>query len=240
MRTYGFAEYSVQLSLPDPNAPAKYAGDRETWARAETALRDALDALSVPYEPVYGEAAFYGPKADFMTRDALGRQWQLSTIQMDFIQPARLGCEYIGEDGQPHTPVMIHRAVTGTTERFMGVIIEHFGGAFPTWLSPVQAVVLPIADRHVLYAREVAARLAPLRVQVDDRSERLQHKIREAQLQKVPYMLIVGNKEAEQGAVAVRLRSGQDLGAMPLDQFEAAVRAEARDRALQSPFAETS
>jgi threonyl-tRNA synthetase len=238
MNTYGFTEYHVQLSLRDPNDPAKYAGDEQTWARAEQALRDALDTLGVAHEPVYGEAAFYGPKADFMTRDALGREWQLSTIQIDFIQPARLGCEYIGEDGQPHTPVVIHRAVTGSTERFLGVIIEHFGGAFPTWLAPVQAVVLPIADRHVPYAREVAQRLAGLRVQVDDRSERLQHKIREAQLQKVPYMLVVGNKEAEQGTVAVRLRSGQDLGALPLERFEEAIRAEVRDRTLQSPLAQ--
>lgn len=235
MNTYGFTDYHVQLSLRDAEATKKYAGDDETWTRAEEAIRSALDTLEVRYEPVYGEAAFYGPKADFMTRDALGREWQLSTIQIDFIQPARLGCEYIGEDGQPHTPVVIHRAVTGSTERFLGVLIEHFGGAFPTWLAPVQAVILPIADRHVPYAREVAARLSGMRVEVDDRSERLQHKIREAQLQKVPYMLVVGNKEAEQGAVAVRPRTGPDQGSMPLDQFEAAIREEVRIRALSSP-----
>jgi threonyl-tRNA synthetase len=238
MNTYGFTEYYVQLSLPDPNDRSKYAGDADTWARAEEALRASLDGLGVPYNPVYGEAAFYGPKADFMTRDALGREWQLSTIQIDFIQPARLGCEYIGEDGQAHTPVVIHRAVTGSTERFMGVLIEQFGGAFPTWLAPVQAVILPIADRHVEYAQEVAERLAPLRIQVDDRSERLQHKIREAQLQKIPYMLVVGDRDQAAGAVSVRPRSGQDLGAMPLDQFETAIRAEVRGRSLSSPFAD--
>jgi threonyl-tRNA synthetase len=236
MNTYGFSEYYVQLSLPDPNDRSKYAGDAETWTRAEEALRASLDGLGVPYNPVYGEAAFYGPKADFMTRDVLGREWQLSTIQIDFIQPARLGCEYIGEDGQAHTPVVIHRAVTGSTERFMGVLIEQFGGAFPTWLAPVQAVVLPIADRHVGYARDVAGRLSGLRVEVDDRSERLQHKIREAQLQKVPYMLVVGDRDQAAGTVSVRLRGGQDLGAMPLEQFEQAIRGEVRGRALESPL----
>src|SRR5438270_8296373 len=208
MATYGFTEYHVQLSLHDPNTPEKYGGDEEVWARAENELREALDTLGVPYEPVLGEAAFYGPKADFMAKDALGREWQLSTIQIDFIQPERLGCEYIGEDGVPHTPVVIHRAVTGSTERFMGVLIEHFGGVFPTWLAPVQAVVLPIADRHIEYAQQVRDQLSAggVRVQVDDRSERLNLKIREAQLQKIPYMLVVGNKEAEATSVAVRVR----------------------------------
>ncbi|MEK6573565.1 MAG: threonine--tRNA ligase, partial [Chloroflexota bacterium] len=162
--------------------------------------------------------AFYGPKADFLARDVLGREWQLSTIQVDFIQPARLGCEYIGEDGQPHTPVVLHRAVTGSTERFLGVIIEHFAGAFPVWLSPVQAMVIPIADRHVEYANNVVQQLkdAGFRVEVDTRSERMQAKIRDAQMQKIPYMLVAGDKEAEAGAVAVRLRSGVDLKAKPL------------------------
>ncbi|MGN6563039.1 MAG: His/Gly/Thr/Pro-type tRNA ligase C-terminal domain-containing protein, partial [Thermomicrobiales bacterium] len=164
-------------------------------------------------------------KADFMAKDALGREWQLSTIQVDFIQPSRLGCEYIGEDGQAHTPVVLHRAVTGSTERFLGVIIEHFAGAFPVWLAPVQAVVIPIADRHVAYAREVAARLtaAKLRVEVDDSSNRMNQKIRTAQVQKVPYMLVVGDREAEAGAAAVRLRTEENLGAMPIADFLALV-----------------
>jgi threonyl-tRNA synthetase len=156
-----------------------------------------------------------------MAKDALGREWQLSTIQVDLIQPARLGCEYIGEDGAAHTPVVLHRAVTGATERFLGVVIEHFAGAFPVWLSPVQARVIPIADRHVEYAGQVAARLAAagVRADVDDSHDRMQNKIRKAQLEKIPYMLVVGDKEAEAGAVAVRLRSNENLGPQPLDQF---------------------
>jgi threonyl-tRNA synthetase len=221
--TYGLTDYRVQLSLP--GGEGKYVRDDEKWAKAVAALRQALDANAVPYEAVEGEAAFYGPKADFMAKDALGREWQLSTIQVDFIQPSRLNCEYIGEDGQAHTPVVLHRAVTGSTERFLGVIIEHFAGAFPVWLAPVQAVVIPIADRHVPYAREVAARLeaAKLRVAVDDSSNRMNQKIRTAQVQKVPYMLVVGDREAEAGAAAVRLRSEENLGAMPIADFLALV-----------------
>ncbi|MGI8968174.1 MAG: threonine--tRNA ligase [Chloroflexota bacterium] len=238
MRTYGFLDYYVQLSLRDPADAGKYAGDEETWTNAEKVLRDALDALGVPYKPVFGEAAFYGPKADFMTKDALGREWQLSTIQIDFIQPKRLGCEYIGEDGQAHTPVLIHRAVTGSTERFFAVILEHFGGALPTWLAPVQAVVLPIADRHIPYARSVQEQLviAGVRAEVDDRSERLNLKIREAQLQKVPYMLVVGNKEAENNTVSVRVRGGADLGVMPVPEFTTLIKQDIDSRALTPPI----
>ena len=237
LNTYGFSEYWVEMSLPDPDNMEKYAGDAETWSRAEKALRDALDALGVRYVPVQGEAAFYGPKADFYTRDVLGRPWQLSTIQIDFIQPSRLGCTYIGEDGQPHTPVVIHRAVTGTTERFFGIILEHYGGAFPTWLAPVQVAILPIADRHVDYANQVAEQLraAGVRVDVDSRSERLNLKIREAQLQKVPYMLVVGNKEAENGSVSVRLRTGKDLGSMPTAALQAMVEEDIRTKSLVLP-----
>jgi threonyl-tRNA synthetase len=213
--------------------------DEEKWIRAEQALREALDTLGVRYDPVLGEAAFYGPKADFMAKDALGREWQLSTIQIDFIQPERLGCEYIGEDGSPHTPVVIHRAVTGSSERFLAVLVEHFGGSFPTWLAPLQAIVLPIADRHVAYAEEVRHRLsnAGVRVEVDDRSERLNLKIREAQLQKIPYMLVVGNKEAEAGSVAVRVRGGHDLGSMPVDAFHSLIAQDIAAKSL-SPLTE--
>jgi len=223
---YEFTDYRVRLSLKGDDD--KFVADDEKWALATDALRAALDANGVQYEAVVGEAAFYGPKADFLAKDVLGREWQLSTIQVDFIQPARLGCEYIGEDGQPHTPVLVHRAVTGSTERFMAVLIEHYAGAFPLWLAPVQAVVIPIADRHTAYAQQVAERLKQegFRVDVDGRSERMQAKIREAQLQKVPFMLVVGDKEAEAGAVAVRRRSGEDLKSKPLDEFIALAQGE--------------
>jgi threonyl-tRNA synthetase len=223
---YQFTDYKVRLSLRGDQG--KYVADDEKWAQATAALRAALDASGVQYDAVEGEAAFYGPKADFLARDVLGREWQLSTIQVDFIQPARLGCEYMGEDGQAHTPVLLHRAVTGSTERFMGVLIEHYAGAFPLWLAPVQAVVIPIADRHVAYAQQVADKLKALdfRVEVDQRSERMQAKIRDAQLQKVPFMLVVGDKEAEAGAVSVRRRSGEDLKSKPLEEFVALAQAE--------------
>jgi threonyl-tRNA synthetase len=169
-----------------------------------------------------------------MAKDVLGREWQLSTIQVDLIQPARLGVEYIGEDSKPHTPVVLHRAVTGTTERFMGVIIEHFGGAFPVWLSPVQALVLSIADRHAPYAQEVANRMidAGLRVEADTRNERLQYKIREAQVQKIPYMLVVGDHEAADGTVSIRLRSGEKRDAVSVDSLIDELRELTRTRAL--------
>ncbi len=220
LAAYQMTDYRVQLSLP--GGEGKYVRDDEKWAKAITALRNALEANNVAYDAVEGEAAFYGPKADFMAKDALGREWQLSTIQIDFIQPARLGVEYIGEDGNPHTPVLIHRAVTGSTERFLGVIIEHFAGAFPLWLAPVQAVVVPISDeKHGAYGRDVLQQLkaAGLRAELDNSKDRMQAKIRRAQLQKIPYMLIIGDKEQSAGAVAVRVRSGEDLGALPIAGF---------------------
>ena len=221
---YKFTDYRVRLSLR--GSAGKYVDDNEKWEKATQALKAALDANGVEYDAVEGEAAFYGPKADFIAKDVLGRDWQLSTIQVDFIQPTRLGCEYIGEDGAAHTPVLLHRAVTGTTERFLGVIIEHFAGAFPVWLAPVQAMVIPIADRHAAYAHTVAKQLKDLgfRVEVDTRSERMQAKIRDAQLQKIPYMMVAGDKEAEAGAVAVRLRSGEDLKAKPLAEVIAMIK----------------
>ena len=216
---YRFTDYKIRLSLRGEGG--KYIQDDEKWAKAETALRAALDANQVDYYEATGEAAFYGPKADFQARDVLGREWQLSTIQVDFIQPARLGLIYIGEDGQEHTPVVLHRAVTGATERFLGVVIEHFAGAFPVWLAPVQAMVIPIADRHLSYAHEVGDQLKAvgLRVEVDDRGERMNAKIRDAQKQKIPYMLVVGDKELEDSEVALRLRSGENPGPMPLEAF---------------------
>ena len=229
--TYGFEEYKVRLSLRDQDSE-KFVADDEKWARAERALRDALDAAGISYEPVAGEAAFYGPKADFMARDVLGREWQLSTIQVDFIQPARLGCEYIGEDGQSHTPVLLHRAVTGTTERFMALLIEQYGGAFPLWLSPVQAVMVPVADRHLPYAREVQEALSAegFRVEVDDSLVSMQKKIRENARQKIPYLLIVGDAEVGEGTVNVRKRGEKEQEALALEEFAGRMRAEMEER----------
>ncbi|MDQ3913645.1 MAG: threonine--tRNA ligase [Actinomycetota bacterium] len=229
--TYGFEDYKVRLSLRDPDSD-KFVADDEKWARAEKALRDALDAASISFEPVAGEAAFYGPKADFMAKDVLGREWQLSTIQVDFIQPARLRCEYIGEDGHAHTPVLLHRAVTGTTERFMAVLIEQYGGAFPLWLSPVQAVVIPVADRHLPYVREVKGRLSAegFRVEVDDSLMSMQKKIRENAKQKVPYLLIVGDIEEKDGTVNVRKRGEKAQEAVVLKEFARRMRVEIATR----------
>jgi threonyl-tRNA synthetase len=219
LETYHFTDYKVRLSLRGKTG--KFVKDDEKWNLAETALRSSMDAAGLDYFEAEGEAAFYGPKADFIARDVLGREWQLSTIQVDFIQPGRLGLSYIGEDGLEHTPVLLHRAVTGSTERFLGVLIEHYAGAFPVWLAPVQAVLIPIADRHLDYAAEVAEKLKEkgIRVMVDSRSERMNAKIRDAQNQKVPYMLVVGDKEMENGQVALRLRSGENPGPIDLEAF---------------------
>ncbi len=219
LERYRFIDYKVRLSLRGEGG--KYVQDDEKWTKAENALRASLDANDVEYFEASGEAAFYGPKADFLAKDVLGREWQLSTIQVDFIQPARLGCIYIAEDGEEHTPVVLHRAVTGTTERFMGVIIEHFAGAFPVWLAPQQVMVIPIADRHMDYSEKVTEQLkaAGLRVEVDGRTERMNSKIRDAQKQKIPYMLVIGDQEAEAGQVALRMRSGDNPGPMSIADF---------------------
>ncbi len=232
LATYQFTDYRVQLSLKGDEG--KFVADDEKWNKATAALRSALEKNGVAYVEEKGEAAFYGPKADFMARDVLGREWQLSTIQVDFIQPGRLGCEYIGEDGNPHTPVLLHRAVTGSTERFMGVLIEHYAGAFPLWLAPVQAVVIPISDeKHSEFGRQVVERLRAtgMRVELNNSRDRMQAKIRQAQLQKVPYMLIIGDREQEADSVAVRQRSGPDLGAMTVDAFIALAAEQIRTRA---------
>lgn len=232
--TYGLTDYRVALSLPDTGGDGKFVDAPEQWEQAVAALRNAMEASGLEFAEEEGEAAFYGPKADFIAKDVLGREWQLSTIQVDFIQPGRLGCVYTGEDGKEHTPVMLHQAVTGATERFLGVLIEHFGGAFPLWLAPVQATVIPIADRHQPYADEVAATLreAGFRVEVDARSERMNAKIRHATLQKVPYMLVAGDREAEAGTVAVRVRTGEDLGAIPIADFLGRIEEERETKAL--------
>ena len=229
--TYGFTDYRVRLSLRDPDDPKYLAGD-ERWSRAEDSLRTALEASGIEYYPGVGEANFYGPKADFIAKDVLGREWQLSTIQVDFFQPGRLGCEYVGEDGKAHTPVLLHRAVTGTTERFMAVVIEHYAGAFPVWLSPVQAVVIPVADRHLDYARKAQRDLAnrDLRVEVDDSANSMQKKIRENARQKIPYLLIVGDAEAGEGTVNVRKRGEKRQEALEVGTFAERVSREAAAR----------
>ena len=234
LETYGFSDYRVALSLPDTGGDGKFVDAPEQWEAAVSALRSAMEASGLEFNEEEGEAAFYGPKADFIATDVLGREWQLSTIQVDFIEPGRMGCVYTGEDGKEHTPILLHRAVMGSTERFLGVLIEHFGGAFPLWLAPVQATVIPIADRHQPYADEVAKTLreAGFRVEVDARSERMNAKIRHAQLQKVPYMLVAGDREAEAGTVAVRVRTGEDLGAIPLADFITRIEGERETKAL--------
>ena len=218
LRAFGFENFQAYLSTRNPE---KAAGRPEDWEEPTEALRNSLERVGVPYEIDEGEAVFYGPKIDLKLNDALGREWQLSTIQFDFILPDRFDMAYIGEDGQEHRPYMIHRALFGSMERFMGVLIEHFAGAFPIWLAPIQATLIPIADRHVEYAEKVAAQLRDggVRVDVDQRGERMNAKIRDAQLQKIPYMLVVGDREAEAEQIAVRMRSGEDLGAMSIEAF---------------------
>ena len=196
-------------------------GDDDQWELATESLRATLVERGIDYQMDEGGGAFYGPKIDIHIRDAIGRLWQITTVQFDFNLPERFGLTYIGEDGKEHRPYMVHRALLGTMERFMGVLIEHYAGAFPVWLAPVQAVVIPIADRHVEYAQELKVRLeaSNVRVDVDDGNDRMNAKIRNAQLQKVPYMLVIGDREIEAGAAAVRLRSGDDLGAVPVDEI---------------------
>ena len=223
MSSFGFDEYEVLLST----RPEKYAGTVAMWEEATQSLRHALERLDLPYEVDPGEGVFYGPKIDIKLRDALGHVWQGPTIQVDFNLPQRFDVCYIGEDGSEHTAVMIHRTVLGSMERFLACLIEHYGGVFPVWLSPVQAVVIPIADRHIGYARTIESdfRRDGIRVRVDDRSERMNLKIREAQLEKVPYMLVVGDKEMASSSVSLRLRSGDDLGMECLAEVTSRIRA---------------
>jgi threonyl-tRNA synthetase len=212
-------DFWYRLSLRDPDNKQKYIDDDSMWETAETALREALDELGLDYVAVRGEAAFYGPKLDVEVRDCLGREWTISTVQLDFLMAHRFDLEYTGEDGKPHRPVIIHRAPIGSFERMMGFLIEHYAGAFPLWLAPVQVAILPIADRHLEYARQVweCLRAAGYRADLDARRETLGYKIRYHQTQKVPYMLIVGDKEVETQQVAVRSREAGDLGQMHLD-----------------------
>jgi threonyl-tRNA synthetase len=225
LRDFGFEDFDIELSVRDPNNTGKYAGSNDDWDMAEAALINAIDIVGMPYRRVEGEAVFYGPKIDIKVHDALGRPWQVTTIQFDFWLPEAFEMEYIGSDGEPHRPYMVHRALLGSMERFFGVLVEHYKGAFPAWLAPTHAVLIPIADRHVAYADEVADKMkaAGLRVEVDDSGDRMGNKIRKAQEQKVPYMLVIGDREVEAGTVSVRLRSGEDEGALTVDALIARV-----------------
>ena len=219
LRAFGFSDFYVFLST----MPEKHVGEAARWKQAQESLRKAIEVEGLPYEVDEGGGAFYGPKIDIHVKDALGRTWQLTTIQFDFNMPERFDMTYIGEDGKEHRPYMVHRALLGSLERFFGVLVEHYGGAFPVWLSPVQVVLIPIADRHVEYAYSVAEqlRVAGLRAEVDASGERMQAKIRDAQMQKVPYMLVMGNREMEAGQVNLRMRDGNVPGAMSVDEFVA-------------------
>jgi threonyl-tRNA synthetase len=221
LRGFGFEEFRFDLSVRDPKTPEKYAGDDAMWAQAEASLAKALEARSLPYKRMEGEAVFYGPKIDIHIKDAVNRTWQCTTIQFDFNLPGRFDMSYVGEDGQEHRPYVVHRALLGSIERFYGILVEHYAGAFPVWLSPVQVKLIPIADRHVEYAQSVAERLqaAGLRAEIDASSERMQAKIRDAQMAKIPYMLVIGDQELEADQVNLRKRDGQKPGAMSVDDF---------------------
>ncbi|HEY3108790.1 MAG TPA: threonine--tRNA ligase [Chloroflexota bacterium] len=223
LRAFGFEEFVVALSVRDPENKDKFLGADELWESAEGSLKRVAAARGIEPEIMFGEAKFYGPSLDIHVRDALGRLWQCTTVQVDFNAPERFDLEYVGSDGAMHRPVVVHRALIGSFERFIGVLTEHYAGAFPLWLAPVQAIVVPIADRHQPYAEQVAAQLgeAGLRVEIDERREKMQAKIRDAQLRKIPYMLVVGDREAAEGTAAVRLRTNENLGPMPVAELAA-------------------
>jgi len=233
---FGFDEFKIELSVRGVNSDKKYLGSDDEWENAERALIDALNQQELAYERMEDEAAFYGPKIDIKVKDSIGRLWQLTTVQFDFNLPKRFQLEYIGEDNKPHQPIMIHRALFGSMERFFGVLIEHYAGAFPMWLAPVQIAVLPITDRINDYAGKVAAdlRAAGLRVEVNLRNDKIGAKIRDAQLQKVPFMLVLGDREMADGQVAVRERSKGDLGVMSLEEFRKLAQRLVETRALKN------
>jgi threonyl-tRNA synthetase len=229
--------FGLRYTLRLGTRPADFMGDPETWDKAEAALQRILDRHAGPgnYLIGEGEGAFYGPKIDILMEDALGRQWQTGTIQLDFQLPRRFGCTYTDRDGTEKTPVVIHRVIYGSLERFIGILIEHFAGAFPVWLAPVQATIIPIADRHLPYAYRVRDRLrdAGLRVEVDDGDERMQAKIRSAQLQKIPYMLVVGDREVNEESLAVRLRTNENIGSMSIERFITMVQRLVAEKSLE-------
>jgi threonyl-tRNA synthetase len=222
LKTFGFTEYQVELSIWDPTDKKSFVGGEENWNRAINSLEKVLKQLNIPYKTIVGEAAFYGPKIDVKLVDAIGRLWQLSTVQFDFNLPERFKLEYVAEDGTRKQPVMVHRALFGSVERFFGVLIEHYAGAFPVWLSPVQVAVIPISDKHAEYGKKVTQQLkdAGIRVHLDDRAEKMNAKIRDLTTQKIPFLLVLGDKETEAGTVNVRVRGQQQAeGTMPADQF---------------------
>lgn len=227
-KSLGFEDYVAQVSLRDPNTPEKYIGSIENWEKAEKAIQEAADEKSLPTVVEYGEAAFYGPKLDFMVRDALGRKWQLGTIQVDYNLPERFELEYTGSDNQKHRPVMIHRAPFGSLERFIAILIEHTAGKFPLWLNPDQAIILPISEKVNNYAEDMAQVLknSDIRALIDTRNEKIGKKIREAELQQIPFMLIVGEKEAELGQLSVRKKGEGDLGSMSIEDFKTFIKKE--------------
>ncbi len=233
LNTLGMSNYRVRLSLRDPDSD-KYVGSPENWDKAEAAIREAVQVLGVEYTEELGEAAFYGPKIDFVVKDVIGRDWQLGTVQVDYNLPERFELEYVGADNKTHRPVMIHRAPFGSLERFTGLLIEHFEGKFPTWLAPEQVRVLPISDKFLDAAEDVAAKLAEagVRVTVDRSSDKVGAKIRNTRLERVPYMLVLGAKEVEEGTVSIRHRDKDDLGAKPVDEFVAEIVSEIRERGL--------
>lgn len=226
LTAYGFDRPEMELSVRDPLTPDQYAGSNDDWEMAEGTLAAALDAHQLPYKRMEGEAVFYGPKIDIKIVDALGRRWQASTIQFDFNLPERFDLTYQGDDGAAHRPYMVHRALYGSVERFLALLIEHYAGAFPVWLAPVQARVIPIADRHIEYARRIKNELqdANIRAELDERNERMNAKIRDGQLQKIPYMLIIGDKEIQGNKISLRLRTGEDLGAVDIVEAVARIK----------------
>ncbi|HSW38367.1 MAG TPA: threonine--tRNA ligase [Acidobacteriota bacterium] len=221
MKSFGFEKFKVELSVRDESKKEEYAGAEEDWQMAEKALTESLKARGIEWKRMEGEAVFYGPKIDVKLIDAIGRPWQLSTIQFDFTLPKRFGLSYAASDGLGHQPVMLHRALLGSIERFLGVLIEHYAGAFPLWLAPVQVKVIPISEKHIDYAGRVKHRLmeANVRVEIDDRNEKMGYKIRAAQTDKIPYMLVVGDREERSGEVSVRNRFQGDEGSQPLESF---------------------
>jgi threonyl-tRNA synthetase len=226
LKDFGFEEFITELSTWNPEDKKNFVGSEDQWKLATSSLEKVLKRLNIEYKTIPGEAAFYGPKIDIKLVDAIGRLWQLSTVQFDFNLPARFGLEYVAVDGTRKQPVMVHRALYGSVERFFGVLIEHYAGAFPVWLSPVQVVLVPIAERHVEYANKVASQLRAfdVRVEVDARNEKMNAKIREHALQKVPFMLVVGDKEAEAGKVNVRTRGKEKTEDMTAEEFREKLR----------------